>query len=75
MHTSHDTVVREKACRGFIIGFESRGAHGCEEQWNTRDTRVWTCSGLLADKNPTSYMRQCIMIAWAETHSTPLFIG
>jgi hypothetical protein len=25
---------------GFTTGFESRGAHACEEQWNVRDTRV-----------------------------------
>jgi hypothetical protein len=25
---------------GFMTGFESRGAHGCEEQWNARDKRV-----------------------------------
>jgi hypothetical protein len=25
---------------GFMTGFKSRGAHGCEEQWNVRDTRV-----------------------------------
>jgi hypothetical protein len=24
----------------FMTGFESRGAYGCEEQWNTGDTRV-----------------------------------
>jgi hypothetical protein len=29
--------------------FESRGAHGCEEQWHTRDTRVYTGSGLRGD--------------------------
>jgi hypothetical protein len=25
-----------KLCDGFGIEFESRGAHGCEEQWNMR---------------------------------------
>jgi hypothetical protein len=24
----------------FMTGFESRGDYGCEEQWNTGDTRV-----------------------------------
>jgi hypothetical protein len=27
-------------CGGFTTGFETRGAHGCEEQWYDRDTRV-----------------------------------
>jgi hypothetical protein len=27
-------------CHGFGTGFESRGAHKSEEQWNVRDTRV-----------------------------------
>jgi hypothetical protein len=27
-------------CRGFTTVFESRGVHGCEEQWYVRDTRV-----------------------------------
>jgi hypothetical protein len=27
-------------CRGFMTGFESRGAHGCEEKWYAWDTRV-----------------------------------
>jgi hypothetical protein len=27
-------------CHGFTTGIESRGAHGCEEQWNMRDMRV-----------------------------------
>jgi hypothetical protein len=26
----------------FTTGFENRGAHGCEEQWNAWDKRVWT---------------------------------
>jgi hypothetical protein len=38
--------------------FESRGAQGCEEQWNARDTTVYTGSGLHEDKNPMSYVRQ-----------------
>jgi hypothetical protein len=31
-------------------------------------------SGLLVDNNHTSYMCQCIMIAWVKTLSTPPFI-
>jgi hypothetical protein len=27
-------------CHGFTTGFESRGAHGSEKQWNLRETRV-----------------------------------
>jgi hypothetical protein len=38
--------------------FESRGAHGCGEQWNKRDTRVYTGPGIHEDKNPMSYVRQ-----------------
>jgi hypothetical protein len=26
---------------GFMNGFESRGNHECEEQWNARDSRVF----------------------------------
>jgi hypothetical protein len=40
--------------RGFMTRFESTGAHGCDEQWSARDMMVYTGSGLLADKNPTS---------------------
>jgi hypothetical protein len=59
----------------FMTGFESRGAHGCKKQWYAMDTRVYTGSGLREDKNPTSCVRQCIMIRWDETSSTPPFIG
>jgi hypothetical protein len=59
-------------CHGFAIGFESTGAHGCEEQWNAR---VETGLVLLVDKNPTSCVHQNIMIAWVEIPSTPPFIG
>jgi hypothetical protein len=38
--------------------FESRGAHGCDEQWNTTDTRVYTGSGLPEVNNPTSCVHQ-----------------
>jgi hypothetical protein len=41
-------------CGAFLAGFESRSAHGCEEQWNMKDTWVLIGSGLLVDKNPTS---------------------
>jgi hypothetical protein len=33
-----------------------RGAHGCGEQCNARDTRVYIGSCLREDKNPTSYV-------------------
>jgi hypothetical protein len=36
----------------FMARFESTGAHGCGEQWNTRDTRVYTGLGLREDKKP-----------------------
>jgi hypothetical protein len=39
------------------------------------DMMVCTGSGLREDKNPTSCARQCIMIHWDETPSTPPFIG
>jgi hypothetical protein len=38
----------------FMTRFESRGAHGSGEQWNARDTRVYTGSRLPDVKNPTS---------------------
>jgi hypothetical protein len=38
--------------------FESRGAHGRGEQWNTRDMRVYTGLDLCEDKNPTSCVRR-----------------
>jgi hypothetical protein len=59
----------------FMMRFESRGAHECEEQWYARDTRVYIGSGLRGDKNPTSYVCWCIMIHWIKTPSTPPFIG
>jgi hypothetical protein len=38
--------------------FKSRGAHGRGEQWNIRDTMVYTGSGIREDKNPTPCVRQ-----------------
>jgi hypothetical protein len=35
---------------GFTTGFNSRVAHGCEEQWYAMDTRVYIGSGLREDK-------------------------
>jgi hypothetical protein len=60
---------------GFTTRIESRGAHGYEEKWNARDMGVLIGSDLLVDKNPTSYVHRCIMIAWVKTPSTPPFIG
>jgi hypothetical protein len=40
----------------FMNRFESRGVHGCGEQWNARDMRVHIVLGLHEDKNPTSYV-------------------
>jgi hypothetical protein len=51
----------------FMTRFESRGAHGCGEQWHARDTRVYTGLGLREDENPTSCVHQCITIHWVET--------
>jgi hypothetical protein len=42
----------------FLTRFESRGAHGCGGQWNTRDTRVYIGLDLREDKNPTSCVHQ-----------------
>jgi hypothetical protein len=36
---------------------------------------VYTDLDFHEDKNPTSYVRWCIMIYWVETPSTPPFIG
>jgi hypothetical protein len=41
----------------WFMTLESSGAHGCGEQWNVRDTRVYTSSGLREDKNTTSCVR------------------
>jgi hypothetical protein len=59
----------------FMTRLESRGAHGCEEQWHIRDTRVYIGLGLREDENSTSCLRQCIMIHWVEIPSTPPFIS
>jgi hypothetical protein len=42
----------------FMTRFESSGAHGCDEQWNTRNIKVYTSSGLPEDNSPTSSVRQ-----------------
>jgi hypothetical protein len=42
----------------FMTRFESRGGHGCDEQWNAWDTRVYTGSGLLEDNSPMSCVHQ-----------------
>jgi hypothetical protein len=60
---------------GFVTRFEIRGAHEHEEQWYAGDTRVYIGSGLCEDKNHISCVRQCIMIHWDRTPSTPPFIG
>jgi hypothetical protein len=37
-------VIGSGAYRGFTTGLQSRGAHGCEEQWYTRDPNsISTC--------------------------------
>jgi hypothetical protein len=38
--------------------FESRGAHGCDEQWNARDTGVYTGLVLPEDNTRTSCVRR-----------------
>jgi hypothetical protein len=38
--------------------FESKGAHRCGEEWNARDMRVCTGSGIPEDKNPTFNVHQ-----------------
>jgi hypothetical protein len=42
----------------FMTRFESSGTHGCDEQWNMRDMRVYIGSGLLEDNSPTSCVPQ-----------------
>jgi hypothetical protein len=49
-------------CRGFMTRFDSRGAHGCEEQCHARGTRVYTGPGLREDSSPTSCVHRCIII-------------
>jgi hypothetical protein len=38
-----------------------------ENNGNTRDTRVYTSSGLHEDKDPMSCVQWCIVIQWVET--------
>jgi hypothetical protein len=59
----------------FLTRFESRGAHGCREQWHGRDMMVYTGLSLHEDKNPASCVRWCIIIYWVKTPSIPSFIG
>jgi hypothetical protein len=51
-------VVRKITLSWFLTRFKSRGSHGHGEQWNARDTRVYTGSGPSEDKTPTSYVHQ-----------------
>jgi hypothetical protein len=57
-----------------MIRFESRGAHGCDEHWNARDTRVYTGSGLPEDNSPTSCVRRLYYDCLGRDPSTPPFI-
>jgi hypothetical protein len=41
----------------FMTRLESRGAHGCGEQWNAMDTMVYTGPGLREDENTMSCVR------------------
>jgi hypothetical protein len=59
----------------FMTIFESRGAHGCDEQWDAWHMRFYTGLGLHEDKTLRPMCVGCIMIAWVETPSTPPFIG
>jgi hypothetical protein len=52
------------SCIRWVLGFGIKT--GCD---------IYTGSSLYEDKNPTSYVRWCIMIRWDETSSTPPFIG
>jgi hypothetical protein len=52
-----DSVARQNWILWFMTRFESRGAHGCDEQWNMRDMRVYAGSGLSEDNSPTSCVR------------------
>jgi hypothetical protein len=55
--------------------FESRGAHGCGEQWNISNMRVYTGSTPLKIITLRPVCVGCIMIAWVETPSTSPFVG
>jgi hypothetical protein len=41
-----------------MIRFESKDVYGCEEQWNVRDTNVYTGLDLHEDKNCTFCVRR-----------------
>jgi hypothetical protein len=58
--SSHQATIH--ACRGFTTRFDSRGAHGCEEQCHARGTRVYTGPGLREDSSPPSCVHRCIII-------------
>jgi hypothetical protein len=57
----------------FTTRFESRGAHGREEQWNVGDTRVYIGSGLREDKNHMSYVRQLYYYSLGQDTLYPSF--
>jgi hypothetical protein len=58
---------------GSMIGFERGGAHGSDEQWDARDTRVQTGLGLLVDNNRTFSVCWCMMITWVRDPLYPSF--
>jgi hypothetical protein len=60
-YPTHDEVnypTHDLEMSWFMTRFESRGAHGCDEQWNVRDMRVYIGPGLPKDNRPTSYVRR-----------------
>jgi hypothetical protein len=58
----------------FMTRFESRDTHGCAEQWNARDTRVYTSSGLREDKNPTSCIHRLYYDCFSRDPPLPLLL-
>jgi hypothetical protein len=59
----------------FMTRFESRDAHGCGEQWNARDMRIYTSSSLREDKNPTSCIHQLYYDCFSRDPLYPSFCG
>jgi hypothetical protein len=52
----------------FMTRFESSGTHGCDEQWNMRDMRVYIGSGLLEDNSPVRRPSYFTLHCFLESH-------
>jgi hypothetical protein len=53
--------------------FETRGAHGCHEQWNALDMRVYIGSGPSEDNSPTYCVRWLYYVCLGRDPIKPSF--